>query len=241
MKILKCHSVISDQDNDLRKEMMKSMAKLDTNRLFIFHEGRKRRILVGELSYIKDQNVYELTYDEKYACLKRAIPLGPDLDLLNLRHQSEKGVLFSSFSDRIPDRDNPAYEDYCKAQSISSDEKNQIILLTTIARRGPSSFTYEKAYINQLSVSDITDLREKLNITQHDLAAAFDISQQTLQRIESGASHDHNTLKSLQFFVEFFEVALWQLKQTDRWVHTNVLDTLIKHLESQKGPAKLSD
>ncbi len=207
--------------------------KLDENRLQIFHEGRKRRVFVGELVYDKEKDKYELIYDKNYVNSKKAIPIGPDLTLFKLRHRSEKGKLFSSFIDRIPDKSNPAYKDYCKSQGISPNEKNQIILLGSIGTRGPSSFIFEPVYSSEFNPIDIRKLREKLNITQHDIAEAFDLSKTTLQRIESGTSHDLSTLKRVQMLFEFPEAALWQLKQTGSRVHRDVLAKLIKHFESR--------
>lgn len=205
----------------------------DENRLKIFHESRKRRILVGELIYDKENDRYELIYNKNYAHSKNAIPISPDLNLFKLRHQSDKGKLFSSFIDRIPDKSNPAYNDYCKAQGISPAEKNPIILLGSIGKRGPSSFIFEPVYYSEFDTSDIISLREQLQITQHDLAKAFDISQTTLQRIEAGVSSDLNTLKYMQILLKFPEVALWQLKQTGNQVHKDVLTKLIKYFQSK--------
>ena len=98
--------------------------KPDENRLQIFHEGRKRRVFVGDLTYNKEKDRYELIYDKNYARSKNAIPISPDLTLFKLRHQSAKGKLFPSFLDRIPEKSNPAYKDYCKAQGIALNEKN---------------------------------------------------------------------------------------------------------------------
>src|SRR5258708_1368495 len=108
---------------------MNSKIKLDGHRLQIFHEGFKRRIFVGELTYDSKTNQYELIYDKKYANSKNAIPIGQELDLFKLRHKSKKGELFPSFIDRIPLKSNPAYKDYCKSQGISENEENLIILL----------------------------------------------------------------------------------------------------------------
>src|SRR5262249_387222 len=126
------------------------------------------------------------------------IPIGPDLELVKLQHHSAKGELFPTLADRIPDKSNPAYKDYCRSQGISTTEKNPIILLGTIGKRGPSSFIFEPVYRTEFGPRDVTNLRKKLGITQHDLAEAFDISKVTLQRIESGDSKDLNTLKRLQ-------------------------------------------
>ena len=207
--------------------------KPDEYRLKIFHESRKRRILVGELIYDKEKDRYELVYDKNYAHSKNAIPISPDLDLFKLHHQSEKGKLFPSFIDRIPDKSNPAYNDYCKAQGISPTEKNPIILLGSIGKRGPSSFIFEPVYYSEFDSIDIIKLREQLQITQHDLAKALDMSQTTLQRIEAGVSSDLNTLKYMQILLKFPEVALWQLKQTGNRVHKDVSTKLIKYFQSK--------
>jgi len=212
---------------------MNCLTKPDKYRLKIFHESRKRRILVGELIYDKENDRYELIYNKNYAHSKNAIPISPDLNLFKLRHRSEKGKLFPSFTDRIPDKSNPAYSDYCKAQGISSTEKNPIILLGSIGKRGPSSFIFEPVYYCEFNSSDIINLRKKLQITQHDLAKALDISQTTLQRIESGVSNDVNTLKYMQILLNFPEVALWQLKQTGNQVHKDVLTRLINYFQSE--------
>ncbi len=212
---------------------MTYLTKPDEYRLKIFHESRKRRILVGELIYNKNNDRYELIYDKNYAYSKNAIPISPDLDLFKLRHHSEKGKLFPSFIDRIPDKSNPAYNDYCEAQGISTTEKNPIILLGSIGRRGPSSFVFEHVYYSKFDSSDIINLRKQLQITQHDLAKALDISQTTLQRIEAGVSSDLTTLRYMQILLNFPEVALWQLKQTGCQVHQEVLTKLIKYFQSK--------
>jgi len=78
-------------------------------------------------------------------------------------------------------------------------------------------------------------LRAQLQITQHDLAEAFDLSKPTLQRIESGKSCDPSTLKRLQILFNFPDVALWQLKQTGGRIHKDILAKLIKYFESVKS------
>lgn len=193
--------------------------KLDQNHVKIYHEGRKRRIYVGEISYDAKSNRYALTYDKKYTLLKNAIPLGPTLSLFELTHYSEKGKMFPIFLDRIPDPRNPAYPDYCASQGISVEEKNPIVLLGTIGRRGPSSFIFEAVYTTDFKPKDITSFRQELNLTQHDFAEAFDISLPTLQRIEANKSHDENSLKRIEIMLSFPEVALWQLAQTGGRIH----------------------
>ena len=213
---------------------MSSKNKLNKTILHIFHEGAKRRHFVGELRYIEESNQYELIYDKNYLKLKNAIPIGPDLNLFKTHYLSKKGELFAPFMDRIPLQSNPAYPDYCKSQGISVHEKNPIILLGSIGKRGPSSFIFEPVFEQAFSPTEITTLREKLNITQHDIAEAFDINKVTLQRIESGKSHDLNTLKRFQIYFEFPEVALWQLKQSGGRVHHEVLSKLTAYFKSKE-------
>jgi len=208
---------------------MNYQLKPDANKLQIFHEGRKRRVLVGELFFDPKKERYILTYDKEYVHLKEAIPLGPGLDLFKLRHESEKNKLFPSLTDRIPEKSNPAYIDYCQSQGISFDETNPIILLGTIGKRGPSSFIFELIYESKFDPNEIIQLREQLSITQHDLALAFDIKKSTLQRIEAGHSHDINTLKRLEILIKFPDVALWQLQQTGGLLHKDVRNKLINY------------
>jgi len=205
---------------------MHTNLKINPNKLLIFHELRRRRIYVGTLTYDTLNKIYQLTYDGDYVVAKNAIPMGPELSLFKTVHTSQD--LFAAFIDRIPERENPAYPDYCKMQGISVDEENPIILLGAIGRRGPSTFVFEKTYLHDFSAENIIQLRKTLDITQHDLAAAFGISKVTLQKIEAGISHDPRTIQLFQIYCTFPEVAIWQLRQTGVTVHSTVLNKLLK-------------
>lgn len=213
---------------------MKSKPKLDHTRLFIFHEGRRRRVFVGQLIYHEKENQYELIYDKNYAHSKKAIPIGPSLDLFKTRHLSARGVLFPSLADRIPSRENPAYADYCRSQGIAINETNPIILLGSIGKRGPSSFIFEPVYKDEFSVEILLKCRKKLQISRHDFAMALGFSETTLQKIETLKSDDANILKLLQIYFDFPEVALWQLKQTGSKVKNEALVKLIKYFSEQR-------
>lgn len=208
---------------------MQNNLKLIPDELNIFHEGRKRRIFVGKLIYKQRAQQYELIYDKDYVYSENAIPLGPELSLFKTHHISEKGKLFPSFNDRIPSKDNPAYSDYCNAQGISPNESNPIVLLGFIGKRGPSSFIFEPVYSSGFNAEDIKILRNKVGITQHDLAMVLDINRTTLARLETGKSQDSNTLKLIEIFFKFPEVALWQLKQTGAWLNNEVHSKLMKY------------
>lgn len=213
---------------------MRSEININKRKLHVFHEGKKRRIFVGELVYVEKEDRYEFTYDKNYVESKNAIPIGTDLDIFQLHHKSKKGELFSSFIDRIPLRSNPAYKDYCDYQGISPNEKNPIILLGSIGQRGPSSFVFEPVYKNEFSSADIISLRKNLQITQHDLAKAFGLTKITLHKIEKGKSTNYQITKLLQIFFEFPEVALWQLKQTGGQIQRDALIKLIHYFEGKQ-------
>jgi len=163
---------------------------------------------------------------------KKAIPIGPDLSLFKKNLWSEKGKTFPSFADRIPSKSNPAYAEYCRSQGISVNEENIIILLGTIGRRGPSSFIFEPVLINEFTFGDILRFRKQVGISRNEMAMAFDLNELTLMRIETAKSKDVNTLRRIQIYIEFPEVALWQLELTGKKISINTLEKLRAYLNN---------
>jgi len=212
----------------------------DPTRLEIYLEGRKRRMYVGALTYNRDKekDKYEFLYDSKYVNSPKAIPIGPDLNLFKTHHISEKGRLFPSFADRIPSKSNPAYEEYCRSQGISPNERNPIILLGTIGRRGPSSFIFEPAKIDKFSHIDILRFRKTTRISRHDMSVALEINELTLQRIETGKSTNPNTMRRIQIYLEFPDVALWQLELSGSKLSNETLERIRNYFENRQKSAK---
>ncbi len=207
----------------------------DPNRLDVYSEGRKRRMYVGRLQFILEKDLYEFRYDPHYAGWKRAIPLGPELDLFKKIHQSKKKI-FPSFADRIPSKANPAYEEYCRSQGISPSEKSPVILLGTIGRRGPSSFVFEPVLLDSFSASDIIQFRKSLGLSRNEFSLAFDFNEQTIQRLETDKSADLNTLRRAEIYLSFPEVALWQLRITGPKIHQKALEALLEHFGGKLKP-----
>lgn len=208
-------------------------SKIDKSRLNVYSESRKRRTLAGSLSWDKKKNQSEFKYDAKYAKSKTAIPIGKELDLFKKIHFS-KGKLFPSFADRIPSKENPAYEDYCISQGISVSEENPIVLLIAIGKRGPSTFIFEPIYQNSFSFMDVKNFRESLEVSIHEFAAAFDFNPPTLQRLESGKKSDLSTIRRAQIYLEFPKVAMWQLEMNSGKIHFETFQKLWKYFESQQ-------
>jgi HipA-like protein len=207
------------------------IATIDLFQLAVFSESRKRRLFVGTLSWNQTKNYFEFKYDSKYARSKKAIPIGKELDLFKKTHTS-KGKLFPSFADRIPSKDNPAYADYCKAQGISVDETNPIILLTGIGRKGPSTFIFEPIVKNEFKVETIRKFREEVGLSINDMALAFDLNPPTLQRLETGKKTDLGTIRRVQIYLTFPKVALWQLEMNMGKLHSETSHKLWTYLEN---------
>lgn len=208
-------------------------SKIDKFQLQVFSESRKRRVLVGTLSWESGRNQFEFKYEPKYAKSKSAIPIGKELDLFKRSHIS-KGKLFPSFADRIPSRENPAYEDYCRSQGISVDESNPIILLISIGKRGPSTFIFEPVFLNNFTYEDVRKFRESLDISIHEWAAAFDFNPPTLQRLESGKKTDLSTIRRAQIYLEFPEAAMWQLELNSGKIHAETFQKLWSYFEKKQ-------
>jgi len=206
--------------------------KIDQSQLQVFSESRKRRVFVGTLTWDQNRDIFEFTYDPKYSRSQTAIPVGNELDLFKKSHSS-KGKLFPSFFDRIPSKENPAYGDYCRSQGISVDETNPIILLISIGKRGPSTFIFEPVFLNFFDYKKVREFRESLDLSIHEFAAAFDFNPPTLQRLESGKNSDLGTIRRAQIYLEFPQVAMWQLELNSGKVHTDTFQKLWSHFEKK--------
>ncbi len=194
----------------------KSIAAVD-----IYLENRKTRIYVGRLRMTKPQqlsmdpstseNEFVFEYAHKYLYEKNTLPLGPDLPLTKKVHKSS--FLFKTLNDRIPSSKNPAYKDYCDAMGISVKDKNPIVLLATIGRRGPSSFVFEPVYEEVYSAEDLKNFRKNLGLTMREFAFVFSFTPATIQRIEANIATGKDALKRLAIYDHFPEVAISELEK----------------------------
>lgn len=146
----------------------------------VFLKKRKTREYVGQLS--KENSFYIFTYDNLYLYADRSIPLGPDLPLTKKKFKSKN--LFPSFLDRIPSKQNPAYNEYCKMVGISPSEKNTLVLLSTLGQKGPSSFIFSPAPTSAITHEDVINYRKSLKLTIREFSELFEFSPATIIRIE---------------------------------------------------------
>lgn len=177
-------------------------------------------LLVGELTVKEGE--FHFKYDEDYLHLPKAIPLGPEMPLTRRIYQSEQ--LFRPFTDRIPSRENPAFSEYCKSMGISVDENDPLILLSTIASRGPSSFLFKPIYCESFTGSDLKSFRNNLGLSVREFAICFDFSRAGITRVETGISDGREILKRVEIYVLYTEVALDQLRRRAAHLHQKKLE-----------------
>ena len=201
----------------------------------VFLERFQTRIYVGKLEKLKEQ--FHFSYDSGYLKMKNILSLGPEFPLTKKEFFSKE--LFPSFQDRLPDPDNPAYADYCTAAGIAVTTTDQIILLATIGKRGPSSFIFEPLfYKDTFSFEDCEKFREHLGLSMQDFAYLFDVSLSILQKIKAGETSGKEVLKRIELYMRFPETLDFQIKRNGKWLHPekmkNVLVWLTKDLDKGK-------
>lgn len=170
----------------------------------IFLEKRKTRQHVGILKRVEGKLVF--TYDDQYFKAKHVIPLGPEFPLTQKNFVSES--LFPSLSDRIPSRQNPAYPEYCLAMGVQLKEQDPIILLSTIGRKGPSSFIFYPIFDRTITSEEVIHFRESLGLTTREFSAIFEFSQASLNALERNRILGSEILKRLEIILNFPDVAL---------------------------------
>ncbi|MEI6790725.1 MAG: HipA N-terminal domain-containing protein [Myxococcaceae bacterium] len=194
----------------------------------VFLERKTRRQYVGLLTQQNTGFVFE--YDRAYLKARDIISLGPEMPLTRRIYHSD--TLFIPFLDRIPSRENPAYSEYCRSMDISFEETNPLILLSTIAHRGPSSFIFEPLYGEEFSAEKLLAFRKRLKLTVRDFAACFDFSPSAITRIERGQASGREVLKRAEIYAKFPQTALFQLKRRGGALHINKYQYVAKELSN---------
>lgn len=194
----------------------------------VYLERRRSRPFVGLLT--KDEMGFLFEYDEGYLRSRTAISMGPEMPLTRKTYRSE--TLFIPFEDRIPSRENPAYPEYCAATGIDVNEKNPLILLSTIGKRGPSSLIFEAHYKDSFSSEDLLLLRKELGLSVREFARCFDLSHAAVTRVEKGQSSGREMLKRVSIYAQYPDVLLGKLKRHGGIIHTDKRKKIEKFLRT---------
>ncbi len=170
----------------------------------VFLEKRKTRLHVGVLKRTNGKMVF--TYDDRYFTMKNIIPLGPEFPLTQKQFVSD--LLFPSLEDRIPSQQNPAYPEYCQLMGIDPKEADPLILLSTIGKKGPSSFIFSPLFERNVRPEDLIKFRESLGLTTREFGKVFEFSQPSLNALERGRTSGKDILKRLEILINSPAVAL---------------------------------
>lgn len=204
----------------------------------IFSQTNRSRVLVGEL--YKENGKFHFQYNPEYQKLKTAIELGPEFELWKNHFESKQ--LFPSLENRIPSKLNPAYKDYCKQWSISEDEDDEMILLSTIGRRGPSSFIFEKDEDFSFDADEVKKFRKELNLSMKEFEDLFELPHSTLIRLENGKSKNKILLRYLETFSKNHEALYSLLLKRGQYLHDkkfkkimNIIQMRHRHSELDSG------
>lgn len=194
----------------------------------VYLEKRKTRKYVGRLSKMDTSFIF--IYDDSYIYNDRSIPLGPDLPFTNKKYISNK--LFPTFEDRIPSKKNPAYPEYCKMVGIDPSENDELILVATLGQKGPSSFVFTPVYDNTITNKEIINFRKHLQLTVREFSEIFDIASSTVYRIEKNLTSGKDALKRLEIYMNFPEVALYEIKKNGNKINEKkklMLEKILKN------------
>lgn len=200
----------------------------------VFLEKNNSNELVGELTLKEDE--FSFVYDNFYLHSPTAISLGPEMPLTRRTYHSTE--LFRPFVERIPSHENPAFPEYCNFVGISPDEKNPLILLSTIGSRGPSSFLFKPIYLENFSGLDLKNFRKHLGLSVREFAMCFDFSPPGITRVETGKSDGREILKRVEIYALYPEVALDQLRRRAPYLHQNKVERARNWLTSHSSEPK---
>lgn len=190
-------------------------AMLRPKKINIWSQLKSKRVFVGTL--LQKEGSYFFEYDQRYRLLRNAIPLGPELPLLKKCFSSK--TMFSIFMDRIPSKENPSYADYCRQWGLSPNEKDVFVLLTTIGRRGPSTFVFEPGVEERYGIDEIKKFREKLTLNQRDFSSLFGLNQATFARLETGKTENALILDYIKLCEQVPQALKWLVEKRGQYIH----------------------
>lgn len=194
----------------------------------VFQQNKVTRKFVGVLTKNSDQ-IYEFQYAMNYLKSKQPLQIGPELPTIRRYFTSKE--LFPSFQDRIPSTQNPAYIEYCRNAGIDEHEKDKLVLLVTIAKKGPSSFIFEPVY-RGVSCIEAKKFRQELELTTREFAALLGVTQSTIIRYENNNSSGHEVAKLIEYITTSPEFLKTLLKRNGKYLHYKKQANLLQIIET---------
>lgn len=206
---------------------VKSLLRADAPKIIhVWSQTRNKRVFVGKI--FQKNGCYIFEYDNRYRRSKGAVPLGAEFPLVRKMFSSKH--IFPTLTDRIPSKQNPAYADYCAQWAIDPEETDTFRLLTTIGRRGPSTFVFEPAVQESYDRKDVIAFRKRLCLSQQEFADLLGFNQSSLARIETGQTHHPIFLKYIEFFDKIPEVLQHLLQTRGECLHDEKREKILDRL-----------
>ncbi|MCK4912284.1 MAG: HipA N-terminal domain-containing protein [Candidatus Omnitrophica bacterium] len=207
----------------------------------VFLEKRKTMVYVGQLT--RENKGYRFVYKKNYLHAEAAIPLGNEMRLT--RQERFSKTLFPSLVDRIPSRENPSYSDYCKSVGIEVTEEDPLVLLSTIGRRGPSSFIFEPVYDRGFNGDMCKMFRIDLGLTVREFSGVFDVATATVMALEQGkkSGSGKEVLKRLEIYCMYPGIALDEVFLRGGVLHESKrrrVVQILRNRKKQKGDGYIS-
>lgn len=202
----------------------------------VFLEKIKTRVYVGKL--YRDNNRWHFLYDKQYMCRENALVFSNEFPLTQQHFISDR--LFASFEDRIPSRENSAYPDYCRQMGIDVSESDPLILLAALGHQGPSSFLLYGVFSEDEQLDAACRLRQMLDLTIREFSLVFDISPNTLKKIEKGRRGSPDIMRRLLIYVAFPEVLKKEIYDHRKYLHTKKYKAVMRAVEEYRA-LKLSE
>ena len=195
--------------------------------ILVYSQTSTKRVYVGRL--YKEKGLFLFEYSKTYQSSKKALALGPEFPLWKSRISSKK--LFLSLQDRIPSRQNPAYRDYCKQWGIDENENDEFILLTTIGKRGPSTFIFEPKQETNYTGDDLKKFRHRLGLCQSEFESLFGVSHLTLVRLENSTSENPVYLRYFEIMNQVPQALQWLLERRGVNLHDEKKKNILKAID----------
>ena len=199
-------------------------------KVLIFSQARETRVLVGKL--YRENNLYHFKYNATYLRHPSAISLGPELPLGFETFVSD--TLFSPFQDRIPSKENPAYQEYCAEWHISPDEIDDLVLLTTIGHRGASSFLFRREFPSAFTGDTLKEFRTDLGLSVKDFALLVESEPATISRTENNQLESSLLLRFCELLQHSPSALEYQLDQRASFLHDRKIKNVKDYLHPQR-------
>ncbi len=178
----------------------------------IWHETLLSRKKVGTIT--RRDGKYILVYDEAYLNWADSTPLGPDLPLSKQIHVSKS--FWTSLNEALPPRDTAHYKDYCDAAGIDIKETDPLILLSTVGKRGASSFVFEIVHDENTmenSAKFLRYLQKEAKLSLADIALMFNIPKLSIFKLLHGQLKEPMIPRLISLYQKYPDMTLSELSK----------------------------